>query len=246
MKQYGLIGMPLGHSFSQKYFTEKFASEQIDAKYDLYPLNNIEEVVTLIKNNPNLVGLNVTIPYKQQIIPYLDELDAEAEKVGAVNVIKISRGNNQIHLKGYNSDIYGFYHSIKPMLKPWHTKALVLGTGGAAKAISAMLQKLNIKVTFVSRTPAENQITYADLNEKIITEHTVIVNCSPVGTFPNVNNCPDIPYQFITLQHLVYDLVYNPEITLFLKKAKQQGATTKNGLEMLHRQAEAAWKYWNE
>mgnify|MGYP002625494417 CR=1 FL=1 len=246
MKQYGLIGKPLGHSFSQKYFTEKFQTENIDARYDLYPLNNIEEVTELINNTPNLVGFNVTIPYKQQILPYLNALDDEAANVGAVNVVEISRTNSGIYLKGYNSDIYGFYNSIKPLLKPWHTNALILGTGGASKAVSAMLRKLNIEFTFVSRTAKDGQLTYNDLTPEVMNEHKVIVNCSPLGTYPNTDTCPDIPYQLITPQHLAYDLVYNPKLTLFLSKAQQQGATIKNGLEMLHLQAEAAWKYWNE
>ena len=246
MKQYGLIGKPLVHSFSQKYFTKKFSDENIDACYNLYQLDNIDEVTTLINNNPDLVGLNVTIPYKQQILPFLDALDEEAAIVGAVNVIKISRTNQGIHLKGYNSDIYGFYNSIKPLLKPWHTNALILGTGGASKAVSAMLRKLNINATFVSRTAKDGQLTYADLTPEVMDKNKVIVNCSPLGTFPNVDTYPNIPYQLLTCKHLAYDLVYNPELTLFLSKAQQQGATIKNGLEMLHLQAEAAWKYWNE
>ncbi len=246
MKKFGLIGNPLVHSFSQKYFTEKFKNEHIDACYSLYQLERIDDVVELVNTNTELVGFNVTIPYKQQIIPYLNELDPEAAAIGAVNVVKIIRNNEQIILKGYNSDIYGFFHSIKPLLKPWHTNALILGTGGASKAVCAMLNKLGIKITFISRTPKDGQLTYADLNQQVMSTNKVIVNCSPLGTYPNVDTCPNIPYQFITPQHLVYDLVYNPEQTLFLKKASEQGAITKNGLEMLHLQAEAAWKYWNE
>lgn len=247
MKRYGLIGMPLGHSFSQKYFTAKFADEHIDSEYNLYPLEKIEDVVELMANTPNLAGFNVTIPYKQQIMPYLDELDAEAAEVGAVNVVRITNVNGKRHLKGYNSDIYGFYNSIKPLIRSdIHQKALILGTGGASKAVSAMMRKLGIEYKFVSRTAKEGQLTYEELDEKIMYEYKVIINCSPVGTFPNIDTCPDIPYEHIGSQHLVYDLVYNPEETLFLRKARQQGAVTKNGLEMLHLQAEGAWRYWNE
>ncbi|MCQ2204365.1 MAG: shikimate dehydrogenase [Bacteroidales bacterium] len=244
---YGLIGMPLGHSFSQKYFTEKFNNEHIDSEYNLYPLEHIEDVVNLMDSHPDLVGFNVTIPYKQQIIPFLDELDPEAAEVGAVNVVKISYVNGKRHLKGFNSDIYGFYNSIKPFIRPEvHHKALILGTGGASKAVRAMLAKLGLQYKFVSRSAKDGQFTYSQLNKEILDEYKVIVNCSPLGTFPNVDSCPDIPYEFITPDHLAFDLVYNPEETLFLRKAREHGAATKNGLEMLHLQAEGAWRYWNE
>lgn len=246
MKSYGLIGYPLGHSFSQKYFTEKFAKEKIDAEYKLYPLESIEKVVEMMDNTPTLAGYNVTIPYKQQIMPYLDELDEEAREVGAVNVVRVTWKDGKRHLKGFNSDIYGFYNSIKPLIRPEiHKKALILGTGGASKAVSAMLRRLGIEYKFVSRTAKEGQLTYEGLTQETMGEYKVIVNCSPLGTFPNVDSCPQIPYEHITKEHLAYDLVYNPEETLFLKKAKAQGAATKNGLEMLHLQAEGAWKQWN-
>lgn len=244
MKTYGLIGFPLGHSFSQKYFTEKFANMHIDSSYSLYPLEKIDDVVSLMDHHPELGGFNVTIPYKQQIMQFLDELDDEAREVGAVNVVKITYVNGQRHLKGFNSDIIGFYNSIKPLIKPHHHNALILGTGGASKAVAAMLRKLGINSTFVSRSPREGQLTYSDLDADIMNKYTVIVNCSPLGTFPNVDSCPDIPYHLLTEQHLAYDLVYNPETTLFLSKAAQHGATTKNGLEMLHLQAEGAWNIW--
>jgi len=247
MKRYGLIGMPLVHSFSQRYFTEKFAKESITAEYNLYPLEKIEDVINLLDNTKDLKGFNVTIPYKQQIIPFLDELDPEAAEVGAVNVVRVSMKDGKRYLKGFNSDIYGFYNSIKPLIKPdVHHKALILGTGGASKAVKTMLNKLGIQFVFVSRTAKEGQLTYADLDKKVMGEYKVIVNCSPLGTFPNVNTCPDIPYEYLTSEHLAFDLVYNPEETLFLKKAKAQGATVKNGLEMLYLQAEGAWRYWNE
>ncbi len=246
MKQYGLIGYPLGHSFSQIYFTEKFSRENIDARYDLFPLEKIEDVVPLINNTLNLCGFNVTIPYKQAIMPYLDELDDEAKQVGAVNVVKITNKNGRPHLKGFNSDIYGFYESLKPLLGPQHKSALILGTGGASKAVAAMLKKLNIDYKFVSRTPKPDQLTYTDLNEEIIRKYTLIVNSSPVGMSPNIDACPDIPYEFIGKEHLLFDLIYNPEETKFLNEGKSRGAKTKNGLEMLHLQAEGAWKYWSE
>lgn len=246
MKRYGLIGMPLVHSFSQKYFTEKFGREGIDAEYGLYPLEKIEDVENFIASTENLQGFNVTIPYKQQIMPYLDEIDAEATEVGAVNVVKVTRIGDKVKLKGFNSDVYGFYNSIKPLIKPEiHKKALILGTGGASKAVCAMLKKLGIEYKFVSRTAKDNQLTYSNLDKDILSEYTVIVNSSPLGTFPNVDTCPDIPYQFLTSKHLCFDLVYNPEETLFMKKSKAMGATVKNGLEMLHLQAEGAWKIWN-
>lgn len=245
MKQFGLIGFPLIHSFSKKYFSSKFEIEQIRAVYDLYELSKIEEFSELI-NRMELSGLNVTIPYKEQIIPYLDCLDETAEKIGAVNVIKFIRTNNQLTLKGYNSDVIGFEQSLKPYLKPHHKKALILGTGGASKAIDYVLRKLGIEVTFVSRTPKSGQITYSELNRVIIEENLVIINASPVGTFPHVNECPLIPYEFISEKHLLFDVVYNPAETLFLTKAKERGAATLNGEEMLQGQAVAAWGIWNE
>lgn len=245
MKEFGLIGFPLTHSFSKKYFSAKFEIEQIEAVYELYELAQIEEFTALI-NRIELSGLNVTIPYKEQIIPYLDSLDETAEKIGAVNVIKFIRASNQLILKGYNSDASGFEQSLKPYLKPHHQKALILGTGGASKAIHYVLEKLGIEVTFVSRTPQSGQLTYSDLNQAIMQEHLVVINASPVGTFPHTNECPAIPYDFIAVKHLLFDVVYNPAETLFLKKAKEQGAATLNGEEMLQGQARAAWKIWND
>ena len=245
MRQFGLIGFPLIHSFSKKYFTEKFENEQIDAAYDLYELTLIEEFSALI-NRLELSGLNVTIPYKEQVISFLDILDDTAEKIGAVNVIKFIRSNNQLILKGYNSDALGFEQSLKPYLKPYHQKALILGTGGASKAIKYVLGKLGIEVTFVSRTPKLGQLTYSDLNQVIMQDNLIIINASPVGTFPHVDECPAIPYEFIAEKHLLFDVVYNPAITIFLKKGVQQGATTLNGEQMLQGQALAAWEIWND
>lgn len=247
MKKLGLIGFPLSHSFSQKYFTQKFAELGLtDWQYNLFPIENLENFPTLILQNPDLVGLNVTIPHKVEIINYLDELDKGAEAVGAVNTIKISiYTNGKKCLKGYNTDVYGFEMSLKPLLKPHHKKALILGTGGASKAVKFVLDKLEIESQFVSRNPSANQLSYISLNEKILQEHFLIINTTPLGMYPNLDSCPEIPYQYLTKNHLVYDLVYNPEETLFLQKAKAQGAQTKNGLEMLHQQAEKAWEIWN-
>jgi shikimate dehydrogenase len=244
MYQYGLIGYPLGHSFSKRFFTEKFENEHIDAIYESYPIESIQKINELIAS-VELSGLNVTIPYKEQIIPFLDELDEIAAEIGAVNVIKFIRSNNSLTLKGFNTDAVGFENSLCPYLKPHHTKALILGTGGASKAIKFVLQKLGIETMYVSRTQADDRFTYFDLNEQIISDFTVIVNASPVGTFPKVNDCPSIPYQFLSDKHLLFDVVYNPAETLFLKKGREQGAVGLNGEQMLVEQALAAWRIWN-
>jgi len=259
---YGLIGYPLGHSFSQKFFTEKFSAEKISAEYKLFPVEHINLFPNVLRENPNLRGLNVTIPYKEQIIPFLDELDDTAREIGAVNVIKIiSRpkppkggfGNGtalksplgDLGVVGYNTDVIGFENSLKKLLQPQHTKALILGTGGAAKGVAYVLKKLNIKYLFVSRTPKEGQISYPDIDAALLSDYTLIINTTPAGTFPNVEACPDIPYKYLTDKHLLYDLIYNPEKTLFLQLGATQGASIKNGLEMLHGQALAAWDIWN-
>ena len=245
MQQYGLIGYPLGHSFSKRFFTEKFENEQINAIYESYPIDNIQKLTKIIAS-VELSGLNVTIPYKEQVIPFLDELDNDATEIGAVNVIKFIRSNNALTLKGFNTDAIGFENSIRPLLKPHHSKALILGTGGASKAIKFVLQKLGLETVYVSRTPTVGQLTYGELNEIIMSDFTVIVNASPVGTFPNVDTCPAIPYQFLTDKHLLYDVVYNPAETLFLKKGREQGAVGLNGEQMLVEQALAAWEIWNK
>ena len=244
MKYFGLIGFPLGHSFSKKFFTEKFESENIDAQYDLYELTDISEFEALSKKTV-LCGLNVTIPYKEKIIQYLDELDDTAAVIGAVNVIKFIQEGEKLKFKGYNSDAIGFENSISPFLKPYHKKALILGTGGASKAIDYTLRKLGIETTFVSRTVKQNALTYWQLNEDILNDYLIIVNASPVGTFPHSDECPDIPYKFLTNKHLLFDAVYNPAETLFLKKGKEQGAMGLNGESMLTGQAIAAWEIWN-
>lgn len=244
MKQYGLIGFPLGHSFSKKYFTEKFEREGIDAQYDLFELKTIEEFKTLIQNS-HLSGLNVTIPYKEQVISYLDELDETAAEIGAVNTIRFVSVNGKTVLKGYNSDVVGFTNSIGPLLLPNHKKALILGTGGASKAIAYGLKKMGLEIKFVSRTLKPDNFTYSQLNKQILSEYLVVVNASPVGTFPHSNECPDIPYQYLTADHLLFDVVYNPTETLFMKKGKEQGAQVINGEAMLVGQAVEAWKIWN-
>ncbi len=243
MKRFGLIGYPLTHSFSQKYFTKKFAKEKIDdCIYELFPLENIDDIRLLLEVNKDLCGLNVTIPYKERVIDYLDDLDETAKKIGAVNCIKI----DQIEKTGYNTDWLGFLDSIKPLLKSHHKKALILGTGGSSKAVAYALNHLNIQVRYVSRNKSAQGLTYAEINKKLLDEFTVLINTSPLGMYPEINLCPDIPYEAITPRHLIFDLIYNPEETLFLQKARQQGAVIKNGLEMLSLQAEYAWGIWNQ
>ena len=242
MTKFGLIGFPLGHSFSRGFFTEKFAREGIDAEYVNFEIPDASMLLDVIRDNPELRGLNVTLPHKQAVIPLLDELSDEAREIGAVNVIRIRDGK----LKGFNSDIIGFTDSIRPLLQPHHKKALVLGTGGASKAICVGLNRLGIEWTYVSRSPREGMLTYEDITAETLQQYTVIVNCTPVGMFPKVDAAPAIPYELLTPQHLLFDCVYNPEDTLFMQKGRAQGATVKNGLEMLHLQAEASWKFWNE
>ena len=244
MKIYGLIGEKLGHSFSKKYFTEKFAAESIDARYELFEIPDIFEFPLLIKKHC-FSGLNVTIPYKEKIIPFLDELDAVAEAVGAVNTIRFIHTKERVILKGYNTDVAGFTDSLNPLLLPHHTNALILGTGGASKAVRYALKSLNIDYRFVSRTPSGGNYSYQQLTKEIIEKHPLIINCSPVGTFPNVAIAPEIPYQYLTFNHLLYDLIYNPAETLFCRLGAKQGATVKSGLEMLYGQANAAWDIWN-
>ncbi len=244
MKQFGLIGFPVIQSFSKKYFSEKFQLEEIDACYELYPLKEIQGFTALVTEQL-FDGLNVTIPHKQAVMAYLDELDETAAEIGAVNVIKFIRRDDRQYLKGYNTDAIGFANSIRPFLKPEHQKALILGTGGASKAIDYSLRKSGLQTTFVSRKPTDGHLTYEELTPQLIEEYLLIVNCTPLGMHPDINSCPDIPYECIGPQHLLYDVVYKPEETLFLQKGKEKGATTVNGLEMLWGQAAAAWKIWN-
>ena len=247
MNIYGLIGHPLSHSFSRRFFTEKFSAENIDAQYVNFDIPSIEMFPDIIKEHPNLLGLNVTIPYKQQVMQYMDSLSQEADAIGAVNVVKITRQEDgKVTATGHNSDVTGFTNSIRPLIKPYHRKALILGTGGASRAIHYGLQhKLGIECVFVSRTQKPGMITYEDINADILAEHEVIVNCTPCGMHPHTNEAPAIPYNLLTPQHLLYDLVYNPEETLFMKQGASYGATVKNGYEMLILQAIASWDIWN-
>lgn len=246
MKKFGLIGYPLGHSFSKNFFNEKFQSEDIDAEYLNFEIPTINQFPKILANNPELVGLNVTIPYKEQVIPFLDELSPEASAIGAVNVIKISKQKGKMKLTGHNSDIIGFMQSIEPLLEPQHKKALILGTGGSSKAVFHGLKKLGLETKFVTRKAREGMLTYEDLTPEIMKEYKVIVNCTPVGMYPRANEYPNIPYECLTPNHLLYDLLYNPDTTLFMKKGADYGAVTKNGLEMLLLQAFAAWDIWEE
>jgi len=247
MRQFGLIGYPLSHSFSKKFFTEKFQHEGLSqCHYELFPINNIEQVSALIKNSPLLEGLNVTIPYKESVIPLLDELQGAAASIRAVNTIKIVRSSDKIKLIGYNTDAVGFEKAIKPFLKPWHTTALVLGNGGAAKAVCHTLSRLGISWRIVSRNTEGSQVfSYNEISEELVAAHTLIVNTTPLGMFPNTDSCPPIGYEFVREKHLLFDLVYNPEITKFMEKGLLQGADTSNGLSMLHFQALEAWDIWN-
>jgi len=247
MKRFGIIGYPLGHSFSPGYFNEKFENEGIDAHYDKYELPVITDLQAVIDYTPDLCGFNVTIPYKEKVMSYLDSVSPEARAIGAVNVVKISRKDgNKPYLEGYNSDVVGFMRSIQPLLDNHHKKALILGTGGASKAVNYGLHQFGIETVLVSRSQKDKTIQYQQITPEMLAEYTVIVNCTPCGMAPHFNECPDIPYEALSKQHLLYDLIYNPDETLFLKKGKAQGALTKNGLEMLLLQAEAGWEIWNK
>jgi shikimate dehydrogenase len=247
MKKYGLIGYPLGHSFSKTFFNQKFQSEKIDAEYVNFEIENIKDLKAIIRENPNLCGLNITLPHKVAVMPLLDSISENAKNIGAVNVIKFKKGLfGKLHLEGYNSDIIGFMKSIEMMLNEKHRKALILGTGGSSKAIYHGLKQLGISAVFVSRTPKKECLTYEEITKDVIKEHTVIVNTTPVGMFPKTDESPDIPYRYLTDNHILYDLLYNPDETLFMKKGKAQGATVKNGLEMLLLQAFVSWKIWNK
>lgn len=246
MDKYALIGYPLGHSFSRSYFNDKFAGEKIDAEYLNFEIPSINEFPDIIASHPELRGLNVTIPYKQQVMNYLDDISPEARAIGAVNVVKVEHNGRNTRLIGYNSDVIGFTRSIQPYLRPHHTKALILGTGGASKAINYALNKLGLETVFVSRTVRDNCITYQDITPEVLREYEVIVNCTPKGMYPHTDECPDIPYEHLDANNLLYDLVYNPEETLFMKRGKEHGAQVKNGLEMLILQAIASWEFWNQ
>ncbi len=245
MDKYGLIGYPLGHSFSISYFNEKFANEGIDAKYINFDIPDIKDLTEILDSNPELKGLNVTIPYKQQVLGYLDYISPEARSIGAVNVIRVVHKGKKVFLRGYNSDVIGFTKSIEPLLEPSHKKALILGTGGASKAINYGLKSLGIETLFVSRYERPNTIQYQSITPEMVHEYQVIVNCTPVGMYPHADECPELPYDAMDSHNLLYDLIYNPDETLFMKKGIEHGATVKNGLEMLLLQAFASWEFWN-
>ncbi|MBQ7878935.1 MAG: shikimate dehydrogenase [Bacteroidaceae bacterium] len=247
-KEYGIIGCPLGQSASPAFFNNKFANEGIDAEYIPFEIENIEKLPEILENHPLLCGFNVTIPYKLQVMDYLEEISDEAKGIMAVNVVKITRDSNgRPHLKGYNSDVIGFTRSLEPLTKGRHNKALILGTGGVSKAVSYSLNTLGIEHIFVSRKASENAIAYEQLTDEIMNTHTLIINCTPLGMVGHgVDKCPDIPYNKLTNRHLLYDVVYNPENTLFLQKGAAQGAQTKSGYEMWYLQALASWEIWNK
>jgi len=260
MKKYGLIGFPLSHSFSKKYFTEKFAKEKIaDVEYDLYPIEHVKDLQDLLDVHPDICGLNVTIPHKISILKYLDWIEPDARNAGAVNCIRVTAESpllasflgevgvtgHDFRLEGFNTDIYGFEMSLKPYIKDPNDMALVLGDGGAAKAVKCVLENLGIDFKVVTRKPHGENILFKDLKPHHIKDHRIIINTTPLGTAPNVDECPPIPYEAITSDNLLYDLVYNPEKTLFLQKGEEQGATIKNGYEMLVLQAEKSWEIWN-
>lgn len=247
MKKFGLIGFPLAHSFSKKYYDAKIEREQIPAVgYDLYPIPAITDFPALVENDPQLLGINVTIPYKIAVMGYLDRLSPEAEAIAAVNCIRIERDRSgKPVLTGYNTDVYGFTESLKPLLKPHHDAALILGNGGAAKAVSFALGQLGIAHTVVSRSPQQGQLAYTQLDAAVIGIHPLIINTTPLGTYPAVAQCPEIPYDLLDDRHLLYDLVYNPAETEFLKRGKAHAAVVKNGLEMLELQAERNWEIWS-
>lgn len=247
MRKFGLIGYPLGHSFSKKHFSEKFEKEGIEAEYELYPLEDIEEFPVLVKNTKGLEGINVTIPYKESVMKFLDEVDEKAAAIGAVNTIKIQKGK----LKGYNTDYLGFKTSLVKLIgaNPIPANALILGTGGASKAVQTALSDLGIQFKLVSRRPQEGQLTYEDFNTSTpqqLNTYQLIINTTPLGMAPKIDELPDLPYQQLTSDHFLYDLVYNPLVTEFMQKGIEAKCWVKNGLEMLYGQAEASWEIWNK
>ena len=245
MDKYGLIGYPLGHSFSISYFNEKFANEGIDAQYINFEIPTIEALPEVLASNPELKGLNVTIPYKEKVISFLDHVSPEARAIGAVNVIRVIHKGKEVELKGYNSDVIGFTKSIESMLEKYHKKALILGTGGASKAINFGLRSLGLETVFVSRYERPNTIQYQRITPEVIKEYNVIVNCTPVGMYPHSEECPQLPYEAMDSHTILYDLIYNPDETLFMRRGAEYGANVKNGLEMLLLQAFASWEFWN-
>jgi shikimate dehydrogenase len=247
MDKYGLIGYPLGHSFSISYFNQKFQDENIDAVYENYEIPSIDELPEVLSSNPELKGINVTIPYKEKVLPFLDSISPEARAIGAVNVIRVSHKGNKTILKGYNSDVIGFTKSIEPMLdKKLHQKALILGTGGASKAIDYGLRNLGLETVFVSRYERPGTIQYKNVTPEVVKEYNVIINCTPLGMYPKTEVCPELPYEAMDSHTILYDLIYNPDETLFMKRGAEYGANVKNGLEMLLLQAFSSWEFWHE
>ena len=244
MQLFGLLGFPLGHSFSKTYFTEKFKTEKIDAEFVNFESDNIEQTLQVIKTTPSLKGFAVTIPYKEKIIPYLDHISEDARKIGAVNSVKVEHTISGSILTGYNTDILGFRESLLEFIQTPPTQALLLGTGGASKAVQHALASLGIEVFTVSRTPHFSEISY-DQVARFLSNTPLIINATPVGMWPHVTNCPDIPYHLLSSNHSLFDLIYNPEITEFMHRGEQQGARIKNGLQMLYLQADYSWKLWN-
>ena len=244
MQLFGLLGFTLGHSFSKTYFTEKFKTEKIDAEFVNFESDNIEQTLQVIKTTPSLKGFAVTIPYKEKIIPYLDHISEDARKIGAVNSVKVEHTISGSILTGYNTDILGFRESLLEFIQTPPTQALLLGTGGASKAVQHALASLGIEVFTVSRTPHFSEISY-DQVARFLSNTPLIINATPVGMWPHVTNCPDIPYHLLSSNHYLFDLIYNPEITEFMHRGEQQGARIKNGLQMLYLQADYSWKLWN-
>ena len=244
MDKYGLIGYPLGHSFSISYHNQRFADEGINAKYFNFEIPSIDDLAAIISKNPELKGLNVTSPYKQKVMPFLDYISPEARAIGAVNVIRIVHKGKEVSLRGYNSDVIGFTQSIEPMLESYHKKALILGTGGASKAVAYGLKSLGIDSVYVSRYQRPDTIQYEQITPDVVQEYNVIVNCTPIGMFPKTEECPQLPYEALNERNILYDLIYNPDETLFMRKGARNGANVKNGLEMLLLQAFASWEFW--
>jgi shikimate dehydrogenase len=245
MDKYGLIGYPLGHSFSISYHNQRFADEGIDAKYLNFEIPSIDELPEVLSLHPELKGLNVTIPYKEKVMRFLDYVSPEARAIGAVNVIRVEHQGKKTILKGYNSDVIGFTQSIESMLEDYHKKALILGTGGASKAVNYGLHSLGLETVFVSRYERPDTIQYDKITPEVVQEYNVIVNCTPLGMFPKTDECPPLPYEALTERNILYDLIYNPDETLFMRKGAEHGAEVKNGLEMLLLQAFASWEMWN-
>ncbi len=247
MRKYGLIGYPLGHSFSKTYFAEKFHNENIsDCSYDNYPLKNLDGFPNLIQSDKELCGLNVTIPYKSDILRFLNVVDPEAEEIGAVNVIKIHRNSGKISLYGYNSDVTGIRDTLLPFMSERVRNAIVLGTGGSSRAVCHVLSQIGLKTTLVSRVRKAGVLAYSDLNQKILENTQLIINTTPLGMFPDIENKPDLDYKMLNINHILFDLVYNPGLTAFLLMGENQGCRTISGIKMLHSQAERAWEIWND